>query len=214
MKFLTATIAAIANATRTPDPIYDQYDYGLPAAFYGDGHNNHNHFGPAYDPHVKHGQHEFGPPYDPNVVYQDPPIYNAPPVYHEPPVYHDPEPVYDDHDHGHTYHGEPSYDHAHYDDVSYGNVPHGGFWSQVDAFNPWNPIFDQDDYEHRIETEAEMMVSLEAIREGLADLDYEIDHLEDCITENVAGIDHNHYDIHDNSKDIDWNNSEIDKQRY
>ena len=58
------------------------------------------------------------------------------------------------------------------------------------------------------------MVSLEAIREGLVDLDYEIDRLEDCYHDNDDGIDHNHYDIRDNDKDIDWNDNEIDDQRY
>ena len=59
-----------------------------------------------------------------------------------------------------------------------------------------------------------MMVSLEAIREGLTDLDYEIDRLEDFIADNHARIDTNVYDIRDNHNDIDDNNDEIDRQTY
>ena len=54
------------------------------------------------------------------------------------------------------------------------------------------------------------MISLEAIREGMVDLDYEIDYLEDCIDENQKAIDWNYSDIHRNDDAIDYNDQEID----
>lgn len=58
------------------------------------------------------------------------------------------------------------------------------------------------------------MVSLEAIREALVDLDYNIDYLEDCVDENQNDIDRNHYGINDNDDAIDYNDRAIDDQRY
>ena len=145
--------------------------------------------------------------------------YHAPqPVYQQPErVYHEPVQHYSDghSDHGHGHHNvHNDYDHVQYADESYGNVPHGGFWHEVDDFNEWNPIWDQNDYEERIQTEAEMMVALEAIRESLVDLDYEIDRLEDCISHNDEDIDDNHYAINRNDDGIEENDHEIDDQRY
>lgn len=58
------------------------------------------------------------------------------------------------------------------------------------------------------------MVALEAIREALVDLDYEIDHLEDCIDQNDYDIHDNYEDINRNDQGIDYNDREIDDQRY
>ena len=58
------------------------------------------------------------------------------------------------------------------------------------------------------------MVALEAIRESLVHLDYEIDELEDHIVENNREIGRNHDEIYDNDRDIDSNDEEIDEQRY
>ena len=58
------------------------------------------------------------------------------------------------------------------------------------------------------------MVALEAIREALVDLDYEIDHLEDCIDDNNYRIHDNYDDIKDNDWGIEENDQEIDDQRY
>ena len=58
------------------------------------------------------------------------------------------------------------------------------------------------------------MISLEAIRESLVELDYQIDYLEDCIDDNNHDIDRNYYGINDNDKGIDYNDREIDDQNY
>lgn len=103
-----------------------------------------------------------------------------------------------DHDHGHRHghaHHDVHYDEPvrvvhddeagyalnHYPSELYGNVPTGDFWNHVDDFNEWEPIWEQGEYEERVQTEAEMMIALEALREALVDLDYDIDRLEDHI---------------------------------
>merc|ERR1712037_905837 len=58
------------------------------------------------------------------------------------------------------------------------------------------------------------MVSLEAVREALVDLDYSIDRVEDCISDNAHDIYENDHGISDNDKGIDYNDQEIDDQRY
>ena len=90
----------------------------------------------------------------------------------------------------------------------------GDFWHQVDDFNEWEPIWEQGEYEERVQTEAELMVALEAIREALIDLDYDIDRLEDHIDQNADDIEDNHYHIRRNDDGIDENDHEIDDQRY
>lgn len=133
--------------------------------------------------------------------------------------YH-PEPAYKpDHHHDH-YHADPVYDlptfdypdHQH-DAHGYGNVPSGDFWGQVAEFNPWVEIWQQGDYEERLETEAELMVALEALREALIELDHEIDHLEDCISENDDGIEYNDDGIYENEHGIEDNDDEIADQQ-
>ena len=47
------------------------------------------------------------------------------------------------------------------------------------------------------------MIALEATREALVDLDYDIDRLEDLIDENHRNIDRNHEDIRDNDDAIE-----------
>ena len=117
--------------------------------------------------------------------------------YHEPVVvHHDDHYSSDDHHHDHHgHHHEVHYDEPvravhddeagyalnHYPSELYGNVPTGDFWNHVDDFNEWEPIWEQGEYEERVQTEAEMMVALEALREALVDLDYDIDRLEDHI---------------------------------
>lgn len=78
----------------------------------------------------------------------------------------------------------------------------------------WDETWGQNDYEERIETEAQMMVALEAIREELVHLDYEIDRVEDCIDDNHNDIDDNAYAIRKNNDDVHDNDAEIDDQQY
>ena len=62
-----------------------------------------------------------------------------------------------------------------------GNVPTGNFEEQVSDFNEWNTIWKQQEYEERVNTEAQLMVALEALREALVGLDMDIDELNYCI---------------------------------
>lgn len=107
-------------------------------------------------------------------------------------------------------HYSPSDYENHYE----GDVPSGDFWGQVDDYNPWNVDLTQEDYEDRLHQEAQMMVALEAIREALVELDYDIDALEDCIDENVHRIAENEDSISDNDHGISENDDEIEKQQY
>ena len=99
------------------------------------------------------------------------------------------------------------------DDYVY-HTPTPMFKDAVYDYDPWTSMWDQEIYEKRINTEAEIMVALEAIRATIVDVDHDIDDLEDCI-----GI--NSYKVHDNiehiDKSIQWLNAihdEIDRQRY
>ena len=204
MKSFIATFAAIADATRTRLRDYD------PTSYYG------------YDDPGYHSGEIYHAGEDPYVKYVDPmPVYDNVPVYDTVPVYdsHAHEPVYHDHhDHHHNepvYHEPVTYDT--YPEESYdlfGNIPLGNFWDQVQDFNEWEPVWEQDEYEERIQTEAELMIAIEAIREGMVDLDYEMDYLEDGIDENHRDIDRNIDGINDNDYGIEYNDHEIDEQRY
>ena len=114
---------------------------------------------------------------------------------------------------------EPEYFHdPHHADSPYiSDVPTGDFWNQVDYFNEWEEIYDQEDYEERLHTEATLMIALEAMRDSLIHLDHQIDDLVDCISENDSDIDDNHYAIHDNEKGhpgIERNDDEIYHQQH
>ena len=82
------------------------------------------------------------------------------------------------------------------------HTPMGDFKDQVYAFDPWQTIWDQEVYERRINTEAEIMIALEAIRASIYDVDYDIDDLEACIEANS-------YAIHDNMDEIEENHAWI-----
>lgn len=64
----------------------------------------------------------------------------------------------------------------------------------------YEPIWTQRDYEVRINTEAEFMISLEALREAVIHLEDDVDDLEDCQKEFA----HNYEHILDNL----WNASQ------
>ena len=55
----------------------------------------------------------------------------------------------------------------------------------------WEEIFTQEDYEERVNEEADLMIALEALREAMIDLDYDIDRLEDHIDRNTHDIEDN-----------------------
>ena len=65
----------------------------------------------------------------------------------------------------------------------------------VKDFDPWEAMWDQDAYEERLKTEAELMIALEALREAVVELDQVTGDLEDCITDNKEGIHQAHVAI-------------------
>ena len=104
--------------------------------------------------------------YYPNVFVDEPPKHTGPvaPLHHNtPPSSMDYNPVLDVHDVG----------------------PDNDFEHAVEDFNPWNPIFSQTDYEERIEEEAKIMTSLEALFDIIDHLDSEIEILEEDIRINA-----------------------------
>ena len=78
-----------------------------------------------------------------------------------------------------------SYD---YDVEYYGDVPTGNYWDKVLRYNPWEPNWSQEEYEHRMNTEAELMIALEALKESLLHLDWDVDDLEDKLNENRSDL--------------------------
>ena len=92
---------------------------------------------------------------------------------------------------GYAAHGN-GYNHIHYDnsaDLKHDWLPNKEFNIEVRNFDEWNPTLTQDTYEGRLETEASLMVALEALREALGDIDREIEYLEGCIDSNESEID-------------------------
>ena len=67
----------------------------------------------------------------------------------------------------HSYHDEDEDEHSDYGDDHIGAIPSGAYHDQVHEFDTCEEIWDQEDYEQRLETEAELMIALEAIREAL-----------------------------------------------
>ena len=198
MKFLALAGVAYAARTRQTGRYDDFYDSEWDNTYYADADPYVTYHEPQ---HVHHHDH---------VVYADP----APTV-----VYDDHYgPTYEEHEeHGHHhYYVDDDYEHLSYHDEDYvyveGNVPTGDFWHKVDDLNVWEEIWDQHSYEERVQSEAELMIALEATREALVDLDYDIDRLEDLIDENHRNIDRNHEDIRDNDDAIEDNDNEIDDQ--
>ena len=92
--------------------------------------------------------------------------------------------------------------------------PSGDYERRVRDFNEWEEVFTQQDYEARVNAEAEMMIALEALREAMVDLDYFIDHLEDDIRRNTRDIRDNIDEIRYNDKNIQANGEDIEFQQY
>ena len=187
MKFLITLVSTAFAAT------FDNHDE------VGDNHYHHDHDGDAH-------AHEYGTVHD-----WDPEWYDYDEENHE----------YHGHDHHAHNHSDYHYDHHGYDHDEYaydgdyiGIVPNGDYYGAVHDYNVWDETWGQADYEWRLEQEASLMVSLEAMREALVDLDHDVDNLDHCISDNDDGIRRNDEDIDDNDHEIHHNDEEIDDQEY
>jgi len=89
----------------------------------------------------------------------------------------------------------------------------GHFEGKVDEFNPSDEIWNQSDYEERLETEAELMVALEAIRAALVVLDTDIIELESCIEKGADHIGENYEHITFNDGSMEINTVEVTRQQ-
>ena len=59
-------------------------------------------------------------------------------------------------------------------------------------------IWDQNDYEERVKVEAEMLVALEALKESVMYLGYDINDVQDRITQQMGRVRHNQDHIYEN----------------
>ena len=203
--------AAVATATKTRlrdfDPSGYEADWYQPNAPVQSGEVYYAAEDPYVEYHDERHHHGHGREYAdhaPVVVYD-----------HDHADHHADGEDYHDHDH-HEHHAHEHHDYEqYYYDAEYveGKVPTGNFWDHVDDFNVWEEIWDQNEYEERVQTEAEMMIALEATREALVDLDYDIDRLEDLIEENHRDIQRNLSDIRNNDDHIEENDDEIEDQQ-
>ena len=88
----------------------------------------------------------------------------------------------------------------------------GDFEVKVDDFDSNDEIWNQSDYEERLETEAELMVALEAIRGALVLLDTDIAQLENCIELGADDIGVNYESIKYNDVLVSVCDEEIEVQ--
>ena len=79
---------------------------------------------------------------------------------------------------GYNYYSHPGYQYPdNHIEHSGEELPTADFNHQVWDFNHNKEIWDQNDYEERVKVEAELMVALEALKQGVAGLSYDISHL-------------------------------------
>ncbi len=71
---------------------------------------------------------------------------------------------------------EPGYTHEYTE-----KLPGADFNKRVSTFSTDSAIWDQNDYEERVKVEAEMLVSLEALKESVMYLTYDIKEVDDRI---------------------------------
>jgi hypothetical protein len=72
------------------------------------------------------------------------------------------------------------YERSHHDDEVFRHLVPDDFDEAVHENNVWEPIFHQEDYEGHLETEAEMMISLESLRGSITELLDDVQTLEAC----------------------------------
>lgn len=80
------------------------------------------------------------------------------------------------------------YDDDHDDEVFYHLIP-ADFSNAVDDFDTWKPIFSEENYESRLQTEAELMIGLEALREAVNILVEDLYDLEENLEHNIERVD-------------------------
>merc|ERR1719464_1884788 len=185
--FQAAILAAVSSAVKTRED-YSNYmsadgafDYSSYMSNFGPTYSGSNTSGtsaPVYDHHEPHDYHN-------DAEHHEDYYYDAHYDGHYDDHHYDDHHYdghYEEHDDHHVVHHDDHHEEYHYEDAEadyhHGDVPTGDFWHQVDEFNEWNVIWDQDHYEHRLEQEAELMVALEALREDLVHLDHDIDDLD------------------------------------
>ena len=206
------------------DPRYDNH-YAASNAYHDDHVYDHHddHYDDHYDGQYDHG-HKYGgyDAYDGDYTYSD--RYHDDPKWHydeEAEKYYDEEGrriYYGGYDEPHHYYNVPYPQHENYESPPYPyeiedyppvhyeddphhhfDTPNPDFYEEVDRFNEWDTIWNQEDYESRLHSEAEILVSLEAMREALLYLAHDIDDVDYCVEDNDHGIEDNDDHIYRNS---------------
>ena len=72
------------------------------------------------------------------------------------------------------------YERNHQEDEVFRHLVPEDFDDAVHENNVWEPIFKQEDYEGHLQTEAEMMISLESLRGSITELLDDVQTLEAC----------------------------------
>ena len=84
---------------------------------------------------------------------------------------------------GNNYYVYPGYHHPDYGHEYDRHLPGADFNKQVYDFQEDRPIWTQHDYEERVRVEAQILVSLEALKSNIMYLGYDVNGLKDAILE-------------------------------
>ncbi len=111
------------------------------------------------------------------------------------------------HDHGvdgpyQNYYVNPAYKEPSYAHDYAEKLPGADFNKQVSTFSTDSAIWDQNDYEERVKVEAEMLVSLEALKESVMYLTYDIKEVDTRIANQYKAIGANHEDAYENMQKV------------
>ena len=177
---LAATFTAISKATRiekaNQDPELDGLD------FLDDHFSPYSSASPTYTTSASY--HRPTPNPYPYQTVPSQPTNSSPYVYQpypgSPPL----------HAHVHQTHYEPPPNPIYYaptDDYT-GHGPVSDYEAKVENFDLWETIWDQEDYEIRLEDEADLMIALEALRENVLIIEDLLEDLWNDIGENAQDI--------------------------
>ncbi len=103
---------------------------------------------------------------------------------------------------GNQYFNNPGYNYPDYQHEYNEPLPGADFNKQVYGFQEDVPIWSQHDYEERVRVEAQILVSLEALKSNLMYLGYDINGLKDAIFQQRSRIGVSRDGIKINAEDI------------
>ena len=100
---------------------------------------------------------------------------------------------------GYNYYSHPGYQYPDNHITHSGEeLPKADFNRQVWEFDEHHEIWDQNDYEERVKVEAELLVALEALKDGVSGLSHDIHQLNQSIAYQYTQIGLNHEEAYEN----------------